>query len=539
MNPRKKFFVGGFLVWLLLPATSTSLHAACDFAFPCTMGGTTPDYGLSVYQGGSGGAIMGVAEIKQYSAAAGVYGYGDYATGVMGFSTENAAVYGTSMKSYGVQGVTSAETSAGVLGQTYFGGTGVIGYSEKGLGVWGKSEKDDTAGVLGENDNNQAGFGVVGYAQNGVGVVGEGGTHGVSGLSHSPDRAGGYFKNDAQGFGIYTTTDTPVAANRATIASLNVGSGYGLQAQSKQGTGISGKGLKRGVWGDATATDTKGTGVYGSAAGSSGVGVQGSSKKGKGIQGTTDTGTAVSGLAYKDKGWAGQFVGYSAASGVLIVTHGGPGLVVKGGSKSAVVSTSEGPRLLYAEEATEVYFTDYGSGRLQDGKAVIPVDPLFAETVTLGQPYHVFVQSYSDAQLVVSRRSSREFEVRLNVRDTEGDRNAEFSYRLVAKRKGFEQTRLERPPFLDNAEKIVDATTPRVAEEPPLLSVSEISGVPDPAKPRGLHLPVRENALSYRSMGDRREIRDSASGPTTQGLVDAKCDRQYGSTTSVNRTPVP
>ncbi len=158
--------------------------------------------------------------------------------------------------------------------------------------------------------------------------------------------------------------------------------------------------------------------------------------------------------------------------GISISTNDGTvGLIVEGGSKSAVVSTSQGSRLLYAEEATGVYFTDYGSGRLQDGKAIVPVDPLFAETVNLAQPYHVFVQSYGDAQLVVSRRSPQEFEVRLHVRDTEGDRNAEFSYRLVAKRKGFEQARLEKSPSADNADKRMDAAAPGVSEMQAFLSV--------------------------------------------------------------------
>ncbi|MDP2948397.1 MAG: hypothetical protein Q8P22_02520, partial [Chloroflexota bacterium] len=112
------------------------------------------------------------------------------------------------------------------------------------------------------------------------------------------------------------------------------------------------------------------------------------------------------------------------------------------GSKSAVVETSQGNRLLYTEESSEVWFTDYGFGQLKNGRAVIQMEPLFAETVNLDQPYHVFVQAYGDADLYVSQRTPTSFEVVVR----EGDPNAEFSYRLVAKRLGFEDARLEVAP---------------------------------------------------------------------------------------------
>ncbi|RIK42413.1 MAG: hypothetical protein DCC55_08930 [Chloroflexi bacterium] len=109
------------------------------------------------------------------------------------------------------------------------------------------------------------------------------------------------------------------------------------------------------------------------------------------------------------------------------------------GSKNAVVSTSDGERLLYAEEAAEVWFTDYGFGRLNQGVALIPVEPIFAQTVNLSQPYHVFVQAYGNAELYVANRTPTGFEVRLR----EGDPNAEFSYRIAAKRLGYEAQRLQ------------------------------------------------------------------------------------------------
>ena len=117
-----------------------------------------------------------------------------------------------------------------------------------------------------------------------------------------------------------------------------------------------------------------------------------------------------------------------------------------GVSKNAVVGTSDGSRLLYTEESTEVWFTDYGFGKLDDGAAIIAIDPKFAQTVNLeDEAYHVFVQVYGDADVYVSNRTPTHFEVRL----PDVDPNAEFTYRIVGSRSGYENHRLERAPCAD------------------------------------------------------------------------------------------
>jgi hypothetical protein len=161
---------------------------------------------------------------------------------------------------------------------------------------------------------------------------------------------------------------------------------------------------------------------------------------------TTGAGDAVS-ASTDGSGWAGNFSATGSGNGVLIsAPAGNQGLNVVGGSKNAVVATSEGARLLYSEESSAVWFTDYGFGRLTDGSVFITIDPLFAETVNLDAPYHVFVQAYGDAELYVSQRTPTGFEVRLRA----GDPEVEFSYRLVAARRGYEGKRLEHAAWADN-----------------------------------------------------------------------------------------
>ncbi len=146
--------------------------------------------------------------------------------------------------------------------------------------------------------------------------------------------------------------------------------------------------------------------------------------------------------------WAGHFVAASTTGkGVLVETRGGAGLQVVGGSKNAVVGTLTGARALYTEESTEVWFTDYGFGRLEQGRARILLDPVFAQTIDPAEPYHVFVQAYGDAEIYVTDRTPTGFVVQLRA----GDPGVEFSYRLVAKRLGFEGQRLERAPWADGS----------------------------------------------------------------------------------------
>jgi hypothetical protein len=148
-------------------------------------------------------------------------------------------------------------------------------------------------------------------------------------------------------------------------------------------------------------------------------------------------------------GWAGYFIGSGSSSkGVYITAPSGQaGLNVASGTKNAVVATENGARMLYSEESTQVWLSDYGFGHLHEGQALVLIDPLFAETFNLDEPYHVFVQVYGDAELCVIERTPTSFIVRTR---EGGDPNVEFSYRLVALRRGYEDERLERAPWADD-----------------------------------------------------------------------------------------
>jgi hypothetical protein len=50
----------------------------------------------------------------------------------------------------------------------------------------------------------------------------------------------------------------------------------------------------------------------------------------------------------------------------------------------------------------------------------------------------------------VTEITPKSFEVRLRARDTQGDANVKFAYRIAGKRRGFEQTRLEHAQWADS-----------------------------------------------------------------------------------------
>jgi hypothetical protein len=235
------------------------------------------------------------------------------------------------------------------------------------------------------------------------------------------------------GYGVYGIAHSTEGTGARGIATHATGHAYGVFGFSLSTSG-------RAVEGYAGSTSGTTYGVYGTSESENGRGIYGFASYGSGDA------TGVQGEVNSPDGWAGRFTS-SAGNGVFIsVPAGKAGLNVASGSKNAVVPTADGARLLYAEEATEVWFSDYGFAQLQDGTALVPIDAVYAQTVNLNEPYHVFLQPYGDAEIHVAERGPGSFEVRLGG----GDPEVTFSYRIVAKRLGFEGQRLARAPWADD-----------------------------------------------------------------------------------------
>jgi hypothetical protein len=115
------------------------------------------------------------------------------------------------------------------------------------------------------------------------------------------------------------------------------------------------------------------------------------------------------------------------------------GNLMVSGSKAAVVRTASfGVRQLYAVESLNEWFEDFGMGKLSRGRTTVRIDPVFAQTVTIGHNYHVFLTPTGACSLFVEEKMADAF----TVRSLRGSKSCGFDYRIVAKQRGAEERRL-------------------------------------------------------------------------------------------------
>ena len=180
-----------------------------------------------------------------------------------------------------------------------------------------------------------------------------------------------------------------------------------------------------------TSSGGGGIGVYGEALYDSGTGVYGRAEGSRSYAGyfrvTGDESDAIFAQNEKANGYAGLFLGNFA--------------VVTGEKTAHAFPHLPGPPEALCQESSEVWFEDFGEGQLMGGLAQVNLDPLFLETVTINDqnPLKVFIQLNEDCNGVYVQRQAAGFKV-MELR--RGNSNASFTYRVVAKRKGFENERL-------------------------------------------------------------------------------------------------
>lgn len=172
------------------------------------------------------------------------------------------------------------------------------------------------------------------------------------------------------------------------------------------------------------------------------------------VFGTADEGYAVAGFnnsgdlptAYFENDGGGpttpilQTSGPKADGGSCSID--GKGDLACTGTASPIVPVDNGSRkvALYAVESPENWFEDFGSGQLSNGFAVISLEPTFAQTINADVEYHVFLTPNGDSRgLYVAAKTSTSFEVR---EQGGGASSIGFDYRIVARRKGYENVRL-------------------------------------------------------------------------------------------------
>jgi hypothetical protein len=308
-----------------------------------------------------------------------------------------------------------------------------------------------------------------------------GGT-GVYANAGSSGGSNGVVAYGATGVAGYTTVNGSIAL-------------YGDAGSSSGSNGVVGYGAT-GVAGNSTITGSYGT--YGN--GSTGVwGNANGTGANVGVSGTTGSGIAVEGTAVLGVG--GYFINDSDNGDPALVVYndapandasafamsvGGPGGYCEidnngnfgcSGSKSAVVPVDGGARkvALYAVEAPENWFEDYGSGQLSSGSARIDLEPTFAQTVNTDLDYHVFLTPRGECEgLYVTNLTPSGFEVR---ELHHGSSSIAFDYRIIAKRKNYETVRLAD---LTEGRKKMEERIARVRQRMP----ATIPAAPNSPSPR-------------------------------------------------------
>ncbi len=439
------------------------------------------------------GTSWGVEGMSESTSGVGVYGLAmatsGYAFGIKGQSQSSSGI--------GVYGLNSAADGGyGTYGEVFStSGVGALGRADatsgSTIGVYGLAASPDGTAVYGINSaTTGTASAVQGLSQSsaGIGVYGlsgasTGNTCGVKGLAQSTDGIGVYGVNGSPTgatYGVYGQSYSTAGYGVYGLASAVSGTTYGVYGRSASTAGF-------GVYGETTATTGAAAGVLGTTYAPGGNGVAGynygNGGSGAGVYGgTTETGflsAGVKGSAYGTDGTSiGVFgiatnahneigvIGWTLSSvgsgkGIVGQTSSPAGYGVYGaascltcnyglysegnfaatGTKASVVETEDyGWLSLYAMESPRVLFEDVNTAQLVNGQAVVTIDPVFAQTVDLTQPYQVFLTPRGDCGLYVSAATAASF----SVAALDGKTcSIAFDYRIIAVRKGYTDTRLE------------------------------------------------------------------------------------------------
>ena len=475
---------------------SATAHTLAAVAGTITGKSNTAVYGLAsnTSKGSDAAGVTGQANTE---AGPGVAGYtsSPQGTGVVGVATATSG--GT-----GVSGIANATTGAvnGVSGQTASTGQfaagvsgsefattgqqvyGVNGYNASagleaaGVNGWEAAMTGQVFGVSGgTNSAGQYAAGVSGYEGAMTGDV-----NGVAGysLSTGPNATGvsGFeAATTGQVYGVWggtsSTTQGAAGVNGYEYAATGTVAGVAGTSASTSGFGVSGSatattgdaygiygqtattGFGAGVIGVTTAATGNAFGVFGQSSGTSGNGVFGiaSAPSGPtiGVVGFVEspTGTAGRFVANAGSGLILQGVSGSSGTNVVFTVDANGNLDIGGnltvaGSKSARVKVQDGREVaLYAIESPENWFEDFGTGQLQGGKTEVSLELGFLQTVDTAAGYHVFLTANGDCGgLYIAHKTPTGFEVR---EQGHGNASVAFDYRIVARRRGFENVRLQ------------------------------------------------------------------------------------------------
>ncbi len=241
-------------------------------------------------------------------------------------------------------------------------------------------------------------------------------------------------------------TSTPVTRFHVLSDENNLPVIYGINSNTTAGTS------SYGVRGECSSTGLGSAGVSGVSTNSSSneMGVLGDySLWGAGVFGLGWAGAYTDMPTTRDFGMFGT-VNYFTGTGVYgknsnLTVGSAYGVYCSGnfavtGAKSSSVPTTKGNQLVYCQESPEMWFEDIGHSKLMNGLATVNLDELFMETVLIdaAHPMEVFVQENGECSGLYVVKENDKFIVK---EKNGGHSNIEFSYRVLAKRRFYQDQR--------------------------------------------------------------------------------------------------
>lgn len=277
-------------------------------------------------------------------------------------------------------------------------------------------------------------------------VVGEASSTGSSGVTGYGNHAGGYGSfgyNTASGVGTLGSSVFGSASTRIGVVGISEGSLYGSLVGYNLGSSSTGM---VGLFGLSTGTpaSTRFGGMF-------------TYDTDNNLSGSVDANGPIAQLAGYDAAksiyYGGYFAGGQDYTGVFNGGNTGTNAnavdyvyvgtrvgttnykIIGNGSVSTIIDgENEKKHIMFAPEAPEILFQDYGVGKLIDGKARIEIDPILAKNIFVDEnhPLKVFIQLKGDCKGVyVIDESTSGF----TVKELQGGTsNVSFNYQIVASR---------------------------------------------------------------------------------------------------------
>jgi hypothetical protein len=400
-------------------ASNNTAYSAYGGYFVADSAGTGYHYGIRSYGygDGSGDDAYGIYGYAKNSSAGWVYG-GFFSNSSVGtgahFGTYTTSYGNAAAVTYGSYTYASNSSDGGVYAGYFNSSSSGTGEHYGIRAVSYGSSDSSTYGISGYGSNSSTGDVYGGFFETSTSGTGY----------HYGLRVEGNGNSSSPVYGIYGLADNSSSGTTYGVYGYATNSSSGYTRAGYFYAPSTGTGYHEGVVVDAygsSSSSTYGVDAYASNSSSGNV------YAGYFYASSSGTGTKRGIYAYAPigSGYAGYFSGDMTATG----------------TKSAAVKVNNGEyRLLYAMESPENWFEDFGEGQLVNGRALVQIDPMFAQSVNTSVKYHVFLTPQDEPlTLAVANRTATSFEVR-----GPAGSNISFSYRIVAKRKGYEDLRMAK-----------------------------------------------------------------------------------------------